>query len=73
MGSAEPYPDLAADPGLEAEAPAPARPEALPGRPAGEARAAPGRIRALLRRTEESEFLLLERGFRWINEVPFNR
>lgn len=31
------------------------------------------RIRARLRRTDESSFLLLNRGFHWINEYPFNR
>ena len=30
-------------------------------------------IRAKLRRTDESRFLLLSRGFHWINEYPFNR
>ena len=28
---------------------------------------------ARLRRTEERKFLLTDRGFHWINEVPFNR
>jgi hypothetical protein len=28
---------------------------------------------ARLRRTEERKFLLKDRGFHWINEVPFNR
>lgn len=30
-------------------------------------------IRARLRRIDESEFLLISRGFHWINELPFNR
>ncbi|RPH57360.1 hypothetical protein EHM82_01460 [bacterium] len=30
-------------------------------------------IRARLRRIDESEFLLVSRGFHWINETPFNR
>jgi hypothetical protein len=30
-------------------------------------------IRAKLRRTDESRFLLRSRGFHWINEYPFNR
>lgn len=30
-------------------------------------------IRARLRRIDESEFLLVSRGFHWINERPFNR
>lgn len=30
-------------------------------------------IEALCKRREPSEFLLLNRGFHWINEVPFNR
>jgi hypothetical protein len=30
-------------------------------------------IRAKLRRTDESRFLLQSRGFHWINEYPFNR
>jgi hypothetical protein len=28
---------------------------------------------ARLRRSEERKFLLTDRGFHWINEVPFNR
>lgn len=28
---------------------------------------------ARLRRTEERKFLLTDRGFHWINEVPFNK
>jgi hypothetical protein len=31
------------------------------------------RLRARLRRLDESRFLLLDRGFHWINEYPFNR
>jgi hypothetical protein len=31
------------------------------------------RICARLRRVDESEFLLVNRGFHWINEFPFNR
>lgn len=31
------------------------------------------KIRALMHRTEPPEFLLLTRGFHWINEYPFNR
>lgn len=31
------------------------------------------KVRARLRRTDESSFLLLNRGFHWINEYPFNR
>lgn len=31
------------------------------------------RLTARLRRAEEPQFLLTNRGFRWINEVPFNR
>jgi hypothetical protein len=30
-------------------------------------------VRARLRRADESQFLLLSRGFHWINEYPFNR
>jgi hypothetical protein len=30
-------------------------------------------VRARLRRAEASEFLLVSRGFHWINEYPFNR
>jgi len=30
-------------------------------------------VRARLRRTEPPEFLLVTRGFHWINELPFNR
>ena len=30
-------------------------------------------IRANLRRTDESQYLLTSRGFHWINEYPFNR
>jgi hypothetical protein len=30
-------------------------------------------VRAQLRRSDESEFLLVNRGFHWINEYPFNR
>lgn len=30
-------------------------------------------LRAKLRRTETRKFLLMERGFNWINEFPFNR
>jgi hypothetical protein len=32
-----------------------------------------GKIRAKLRRADESSFLLISRGFHWINEYPFNR
>jgi hypothetical protein len=31
------------------------------------------RVRAELRRVPEPAFLLLTRGFHWINEYPFNR
>ena len=31
------------------------------------------KIRARLRQEKESDFLLLERGFHWINEYPYNR
>ncbi len=31
------------------------------------------KIRAKLRRADDSKFLLRERGFHWINEYPFNR
>jgi hypothetical protein len=31
------------------------------------------KIRALMHRTEPPKFLLLTRGFHWINEVPYNR
>jgi hypothetical protein len=31
------------------------------------------KIRAKLRRTEPGDFLLINRGFHWINEFPFNR
>lgn len=31
------------------------------------------KVRAKLRRQDESKFLLVSRGFRWINEYPFNR
>lgn len=31
------------------------------------------RIQATLRRADEAQFLLTSRGFRWINEYPFNR
>jgi hypothetical protein len=31
------------------------------------------KIRAKLRRTEPGDFLLISRGFHWINEFPFNR
>ncbi len=31
------------------------------------------KIRARLRHTDRSDFLLVKRGFHWINEVPFNR
>jgi hypothetical protein len=31
------------------------------------------KVRAKLRRGDESRFLLLTRGFHWINEAPFNR
>ena len=31
------------------------------------------KIRAVLRKTEVDDFLLVNRGFHWINEVPFNR
>jgi hypothetical protein len=31
------------------------------------------KTRAVLRQAEHSEFLLVSRGFHWINEVPFNR
>jgi hypothetical protein len=31
------------------------------------------KVRARLRRTDPSSFLLLNRGFHWINEYPFNR
>jgi hypothetical protein len=30
-------------------------------------------IRAELRKVDPSRFLLVSRGFHWINEVPFNR
>jgi uncharacterized membrane protein YphA (DoxX/SURF4 family) len=30
-------------------------------------------VRALLHRVDETEFLLVSRGFHWINEAPFNR
>lgn len=30
-------------------------------------------LRAVLKRVEESEYLLVSRGFHWINEYPFNR
>jgi hypothetical protein len=32
-----------------------------------------GKIKARLRRAESSDFLLISRGFHWINEYPFNR
>jgi hypothetical protein len=31
------------------------------------------KIRALMHRTEPPKFLLLTRGFHWVNEVPYNR
>lgn len=31
------------------------------------------KMRALLHRVESPSFLLLSRGFHWINEYPFNR
>ncbi len=31
------------------------------------------KIRAKLRRADHAEFLLINRGFHWINEFPFNR
>jgi hypothetical protein len=31
------------------------------------------KVRASLHRVEEPRFLLLTRGFRWVNEYPFNR
>jgi hypothetical protein len=31
------------------------------------------RIRARLRRVDESALLLLNQGFHWVNEFPFNR
>jgi hypothetical protein len=31
------------------------------------------KVRALMHRTKPPEFLLLTRGFHWINEVPYNR
>jgi hypothetical protein len=31
------------------------------------------KVRALMHRTEPPKFLLLTRGFHWINEVPYNR
>jgi hypothetical protein len=31
------------------------------------------KIRARLRRADDTEFLLRSRGFRWVNEYPFNR
>ncbi|HYG62621.1 MAG TPA: hypothetical protein VEL74_08565 [Thermoanaerobaculia bacterium] len=31
------------------------------------------KIRAVLRKTEADDFLLVNRGFHWINEAPFNR
>lgn len=34
---------------------------------------AAGHVSILLRRIDPSEFLLMSRGFHWINEVPFNR
>ena len=30
-------------------------------------------IRAKLHKLEPEKFLLMNRGFRWVNEVPFNR
>jgi len=30
-------------------------------------------IRTLLRRRDANSFLLLNRGFHWVNEYPFNR
>jgi hypothetical protein len=32
-----------------------------------------GRVSMRLRKIDPSKFLLLSRGFHWINEVPFNR
>ena len=34
---------------------------------------ADGRVSMRLRKIDPSEFLLVNRGFHWINEVPFNR
>lgn len=31
------------------------------------------KVRAVLRRVEESKFQLIDRGFHWINEYPYNR
>jgi hypothetical protein len=31
------------------------------------------KIRAQLRRVPQTDFLLINRGFHWINEFPFNR
>jgi hypothetical protein len=31
------------------------------------------KVRARLRLTEANSFLLVNRGFHWFNEVPFNR
>ncbi len=31
------------------------------------------KIKARMRRVETSDFLLISRGFHWINEYPFNR
>ena len=31
------------------------------------------KVRASLHRVDESKFLLLTRGFHWVNEDPFNR
>ena len=31
------------------------------------------KVKAKLRRSDESEFLLVKRGFHWVNEFPFNR
>ena len=31
------------------------------------------KVRAKLRRADSPEFLLINRGFHWINEYPFNR
>ena len=31
------------------------------------------KVRAKLRRTDNPDFLLIKRGFHWINEYPFNR
>jgi hypothetical protein len=47
--------------------------EAEPGRLALEGTLGGQAFRATLRRVDESQFLLLNRGFHWINEYPFSR